>query len=554
MRDLGPVAATTPVRVGLFMRYRDERELRSLVRLQGMRGSPIYHHFLSKAQWNAAFAPSESAVGRVALALRAAGFRLEPLASNRGIVVASAPARLVERFFDTPLRRVIDRHAGRGFVNLRPPLIPPALRDVVASVAGLSSLPIATYPRRARLVAQLPERRRPRPTPSPLPTPSPSPVPTASPTPMPLSTSTPAPNPSPQPTLIDGLAYVEGPMGGYGPVAVAVAYDYPVMHGYDGLGRTVGDIISSDFLDSDLASELRQFGETRGGVTNRISVDGGPGPSNADAALESTTDVEAIVGLSPGVTYDEYLIPALNELEMENAYNQVDADDLVDAVNSSFGSCEADDPTNEYVEDELALQGAALGVTFLAATGDSGALACPGSSGEGTVLGIEAPAAADYFVAVGATNPVLNVDNGAYLSEEGWEDSGGGVSVFEPLPSWQAATANVITSGRNTPDVSLLGGDETGYAICDMGVFVPSSGTSVSSALFTSLVVQIDGVQGSRNGWINPQLYRIVNGQGYGYAFRDVVGGTNGYYTATSGYDNVTGIGSPLGWEMAGEL
>lgn len=543
VHDFGPIPATTRVRVGLFLRYRDERALRDLVRLEGMRRSPLYHHYLTRAQWNAAFGPSQTAVTRTATALRASGFQLEPIARNHDMLLASAPAGVVERFFSTSLHRVIDSRLGQGFVNVGPAVIPPALRDVVAAVAGLSDLPIAHYPARNRVVARAPKR--------PLPA---HPKPSPSPTPLPISTSTPLPNPNPQPTLIDGPSYVLGPMGGYGPVGVAIAYDYPVMHGYDGLGRSVADIISSDYEDSDLASELSQFGETRTGTTNRISVDGGPGPSNADAALESTTDVEAVVAMSPGVNYDEYLIPALNELEIENASNAIVSNDVDDVVNSSFGSCEADDPTFEYVEDEIAVQGAALGITFVAATGDAGALACPGSSGEGTVLGIEVPAAGDHFVAVAATNPVLNPATGAYMSEAGWEDSGGGVSVFEPLPNWQASTPNVIASGRNVPDVSLLGGDETGFAICDDGVFIPDSGTSVSSALFASLVAQIDNVQGARNGWITPRLYQIVDAQGYAWAFHDITAGTNGYYSATSGYDNVTGIGSPLGWEMAGEL
>jgi kumamolisin len=69
-----------------------------------------------------------------------------------------------------------------------------------------------------------------------------------------------------------------------------------------------------------------------------------------------------------------------------------------------------------------------------------------------------------------------------------------------------------------------------------------------------ALVAEIDEIQGTRNGWINPRLYQIQNTQGYTWAYRDVITGTNGTQTAGTGYDELTGIGSPLGWELAGEL
>ena len=72
--------------------------------------------------------------------------------------------------------------------------------------------------------------------------------------------------------------------------------------------------------------------------------------------------------------------------------------------------------------------------------------------------------------------------------------------------------------------------------------------------MFCAMIVEIDQVQQSRNGWVNPRLYQIQQGQGYGYAMRDVIGGSNVGYVATPGYDNVTGIGSLIGFELASEL
>ena len=86
------------------------------------------------------------------------------------------------------------------------------------------------------------------------------------------------------------------------------------------------------------------------------------------------------------------------------------------------------------------------------------------------------------------------------------------------------------------------------------GSSTPDLGTSFATPAMAALVAEIDEIQGTRNGWINPRLYQIQNTQGYTWAYRDVITGTNGTQTAGTGYDELTGIGSPLGWELAGEL
>ena len=86
------------------------------------------------------------------------------------------------------------------------------------------------------------------------------------------------------------------------------------------------------------------------------------------------------------------------------------------------------------------------------------------------------------------------------------------------------------------------------------GTTVPTGGTSLSSPLMAAMVAEVDEVEGTRNGWINPRLYQIFNAQSYGFAFRDITAGTDGLYTATAGYDRESGIGSVRAWELAGEL
>jgi len=136
---------------------------------------------------------------------------------------------------------------------------------------------------------------------------------------------------------------------------------------------------------------------------------------------------------------------------------------------------------------------------------------------------------------VGGTELFVNLAAGAYLKENGWETGDGGVSKLEPLPSWQASTAGVTATGRNIPDIALDAALETGYENFEGGASGIAGGTSLASPLFIALQGEINQIQGRRHGWVNPRLYQIVNTVGY-VQFRDIGGG----------------IGSPLGWELAG--
>ena len=52
---------------------------------------------------------------------------------------------------------------------------------------------------------------------------------------------------------------------------------------------------------------------------------------------------------------------------------------------------------------------------------------------------------------------------GAYLSESGWIDTGGGLSVYETEPSYQTSVQS--TGYRSTPDVAFDGDPDTGVAV-----------------------------------------------------------------------------------------
>jgi hypothetical protein len=72
--------------------------------------------------------------------------------------------------------------------------------------------------------------------------------------------------------------------------------------------------------------------------------------------------------------------------------------------------------------------------------------------------------------------------------------------------------------------------------------------------MWVAMQTEINQVQGSKNGFVNPRLYAIAAASTaeYAFGFHDIFTSTNGFYTAETGYDDATGLGSPKGWELAG--
>jgi hypothetical protein len=222
---------------------------------------------------------------------------------------------------------------------------------------------------------------------------------------------------------------------------------------------------------ADLSAYLTAAGVHESGTYTNVPVDGG-GP--VDTVGEATLDVETIVGIAPGANLIDYDVPGLDDQSVEDAYNKAVSDNLADAVNSSFGGCESADPTGDMAADAIAVQGAAKGITFIGTTGDTGSDECnttPPNSPPG-VSSNNGP----HFLSVGSVDFTQDSTTGALTSVFYAFDpsnnflSGGGVSTVYPLPSYQVGIPNIITSGRNQPDISLPGVDTAVY-MGRLGVF-----------------------------------------------------------------------------------
>ncbi len=177
------------------------------------------------------------------------------------------------------------------------------------------------------------------------------------------------------------------------------------------------------------------------------------------------------------------------------------------------------------------------GVTFLAATGD-----------DGTPAGY--PAFSPDVVAVGGTSLDIN-SSGSYLGESAWSDGGGGISADESQPSYQVGKVNGTSSTHRTvPDVSMDADPNTGVYVLDSfdGGYLQVGGTSLATPMWGGLIAIANQGrslldESSLNGLTQtlPALYDLPSTD-----FHDITSGSNGTYSATPGYDLVTGLGTPV--------
>ena len=199
-------------------------------------------------------------------------------------------------------------------------------------------------------------------------------------------------------------------------------------------------------------------------------------------------------------------------------------------------------------------QGNALGITFHAASGDSGAYS-PGCSSD---VSIGEPVDTPHNTGVGGTSLSVN-SSGQETGEVGWDGSGGGVSKVFAIPGYQKKVPTIIAGGRNIPDLAFDADPGTGESFYfDGGFDGPIGGTSLASPQFGAALTEIDQVKGRRAGQFDTALYKTWLAAGYSKGstvyFRDITKGSIPPFGAGPGYDQMTGIGTMQVSNFAGIL
>jgi len=205
--------------------------------------------------------------------------------------------------------------------------------------------------------------------------------------------------------------------------------------------------------------------------------------------------------------------------------------------------------------DEAFQSAGTMGVTVCVAAGDGG-------STDGVDDGlnhVDFPASSSNVLACGGTR--LVAAGSSITSETVWNElasdegaTGGGISDVFPLPTWQSGAGVPVSAnpsknaGRGVPDVAGNADPTTGYVTLVDGQSGVIGGTSAVAPLWAGLLALVNQSVGKPVGFVNPLLYQKAVAPG---DCRDITSGNNGAYSAAIGWDACTGLGSPIGTEVA---
>ena len=525
---------TTSIDVAL--RQFHQAALTSFIASLSNTSSPSYHHYLTPTQYAQRFGASNASVNAVSAYLRSYGLLVGTLSKGRNILRASGTTSDIARAFDAKVVTVREGNGSLAAQLTTSATIPPALAHDVTAVAGLSAVQPATSITHATQASR---------------------VTTASSCASAGFSSGTTPN----------------NLGGYTLQQQAQLYglDAAWAQGNTGVGQTIGVYELANYKQSDVTTYFNCYGLSPN--IKQINVDNGPTPTDnatppgsAAPTEEATLDVEEAAALAPGASIEVYQ-GTNNANGPTDIYSQMASDNTAAIITTSWGTCESQTAGSASAEQPIFQEMAAQGQTVIAAAGDSGSSDCQPQNGS-TALAVDDPASQPYVTGVGG----LTVNNINPLDQTVWGNQcvligcatggaggGGGISTLWSQPAWQVGQGiqSIAASGgmRMVPDLSVMADPSTGFIEYYTGSsgagWGSIGGTSIGSPLVSALVAvaaqSCPSLSGGRLGFINPALYHMAS-----TGFVDVTVGGNdlygaGGYSATTGYDMASGLGSPNG-------
>jgi len=258
-----------------------------------------------------------------------------------------------------------------------------------------------------------------------------------------------------------------------------------------------------------------------------------PAPSG-----EESLDTEWTSSIAPNANIRVYAAGDLSFVHLDQALDRMITDvgsiSGFRQISISLGLGELEMPTGEITTQTAKyVRLRALGVNIFVSSGDSG-------SNPDSILQVEYAASDSNVISVGGSSLHLNVTNGSVTTEVAWTGSGGGVSTKFSKPTWQPTGV-----GRMVPDVSATADPVYGALVVLNGRSYQFGGTSLSAPIWAGICALINDarVKSGRStlGFLPPLIYPLVNTS----RFRDITSGSNGVYSCSTGYDKVTGLGTP---------
>ena len=340
---------------------------------------------------------------------------------------------------------------------------------------------------------------------------------------------------------VKSQAEIVDPLVAVTPVQMAKAYGMPAGTGYGGcIG--IFELTYSGYVtgynQSDLDSSFSRIGLTSPTIV-QINVNGATVSSTSDA--ESMLDIYCAGAMAPKARIAYYTAP--------NSGTQNIVDNILACANDTVNNPTTLDISwgiGDGTQFDTALQSCvAKGITVFVSSGDSGAVN----------LNMANTCCSQYMVSAGGTSTYLNASN-VITSEVAWSGSGGGISAYVALPTWQAGltttTKTASSTGtptalprRGVPDISAPADPNTGFAFFVNNTLVQYGGTSASAPLLAGMWSRLNAQLGYRIPFNMTTWY-----SNRALLFNDITSGDNrdGYttgYTTTVGWDAVTGLGTP---------
>ena len=581
---LGPVAEGQQVSIAVHMALRDAAGLQNLVAKVSAPHGPDYGKYLTAEAIRNRFAPDPADVTAAAAMLTSAGMRNVTVGPDGIYVTAQATVAQLTRTFG--VSQSYYSHGGRTLrANAELPSVPAALAGKIVSIEGLDETNLK-FPHHVSVVQG--ELKAPTAAFAPQ---------DSTVTPPPVAASLPSPycdtyagdleatlstKPAPYDRKLPWLGC------GYTPQQVRAAYGMNKVQ-MDGSGVTVAivDAYASPTLMADgnaYAKNHHLPPLTSSNFTQIIPAGIYDVPASEVTNAygwweEESLDLSAVHGSAPGANI-VYVGSTDNGTSLTVAFDNAVVNHSADIITNSYSFNGDIDPTDTAAQDQVFMMAAASGITLLFSSGDDGDLSQINGIATGSY---EADSA--YVTGVGGTTLAVvspsghkgewgwgnyrdylanaQVNSGTSITTSGLETTtafgvtypafsfyagaGGGLSLIEPQPSYQAgivpdalATTLYTASGsaftlnkmRVSPDVSMVADPYSGYlfgesftiagnSIADSGCTPVTStteycensigGTSLASPLMAGMFAVVNQAHLAAGkplvGFANPFLY-----------------------------------------------